>query len=104
MRKLLRFGEEKKRPKGKAVKLDSNIGKCTVEKKLSQRIEKNSLPAFHIFFHILNCVAGFSYILNFIQFPQESTVLINGKVASWAFSFVFFCCKTNILPKFIISH
>ena len=87
MRKLLRFGEEKKRPKGKAVKLDSNIGKCTVEKKLSQRIEKNSLPAFHI----LNCVAGFSYILNFIQFPQESTVLINGKVASWAFSFVFFC-------------
>ena len=50
MRKLLRFGEEKKRPKGKAVKLDSNIGKCTVEKKLSQRIEKNSLPDFHIFF------------------------------------------------------
>ena len=52
----------------KAVKLDSNIGKCIVEKKLSQRIEK--------------FVAGFSHILYFIQFPQESTVLINGKVAS----------------------
>ena len=35
---------------GKAVKLDSNIGKCIVEKEMSQRTETNSTTkAFHIF-------------------------------------------------------
>ena len=48
--KLLRFTDEKEKAKRKAVKPDSDIGKCIVEKKLSQRTEKNSTElAFHIF-------------------------------------------------------
>ena len=48
--KLLRFTDEKEKAKRKAVKPDSNIGKCIVEKELSQRTEKNStILAFHIF-------------------------------------------------------
>ena len=48
--KLLRFTDEKEKAKRKAVKPDSNIGKCIVEKELSQRTEKEStMLAFHIF-------------------------------------------------------
>ena len=64
-----------------SVKLESNMGKCIVEREMSQRTLRQIQ---------LRRLFTYSQLFNFVKFPQESIVLINGKDAVCGFFICFF--------------